>query len=87
MSEGFTCRGCGNLFFQAPKCVSCGAQKLYDSTVKGQWREIETQAARIAELEAALRQIEADCNADYPPSTGAIKYAARAALEGGKDEC
>lgn len=43
--------------------------------------------ARIAELEAALRQIEADCNADYPPSTGAIKYAARAALEGGKDEC
>ena len=40
--------------------------------------------ARIAELEAALRQIEADCDADYPPSYGAIKYAARAALEGGK---
>jgi len=56
MSEGFTCRGCGNLFFQAPKCVSCGAQKLYDSTVKGQWREIEAQAARIAKLEAAIHQ-------------------------------
>ena len=35
---------------------------------------------RLAKLEAALRQIEADCDADYPPSTGAIKYAARAAL-------
>ncbi len=55
MSEGFTCRGCGNLFFQAPKCVACGAQKLYDSTVKLQGKEIEAQAARIAELEAALR--------------------------------
>ena len=41
---------------------------------------IEAQAARIAELEAALRNIEADCDADYPPSYGAIKYAARAAL-------
>lgn len=41
---------------------------------------IEKHEARIAKLEAALRQIEADCDADYPPSTGAIKYAARAAL-------
>lgn len=57
MSVGFTCRGCGNFFFQAPKCVGCGAQKLYDSTVKGQWREIESQAACIAKLEAALHKI------------------------------
>ena len=57
MSEGFTCRGCGNLFFQAPKCVGCGAEKLYDSTVRLQGKEIEYQAARIAELEAALEKI------------------------------
>jgi len=31
-------------------------------------------------LRAALRAIAEDCEADYPPSHGAIKYAARAAL-------
>lgn len=39
---------------------------------------------RIADLEAALREIEADCDAEYPPSHGAIKYRIRAALEGEK---
>ena len=57
MSEGFTCRGCRNFFFQAPKCVSCGAQKLYDSTVKLQGQEIEAQTARIEELKRALGEI------------------------------
>lgn len=38
-------------------------------------------ANRIEELEAALREIIADCEADYPPSHGAIKYAARKALD------
>jgi hypothetical protein len=54
MSEGFTCRGCGNLFFQAPKCVACGAQKLYDSTVKMQGEQIKTQAEEITRLRAEL---------------------------------
>lgn len=43
-------------------------------------------AARIESLEAenkrlreALENIAQDCEADYPPSHGAIKYAARAA--------
>ena len=54
MSKGFTCQGCGNLFFQDPKCVTCGAQKLYDSTVKMQGKQIETQAAEIARLRAEL---------------------------------
>ena len=47
---------------------------------------IEAQADRITKLETALRNIEADCQSDCPPSYGAIKYAARAALEGKKDE-
>ncbi len=42
--------------------------------------------ARVAELEGALRNIEADCCSDCPPSHGAIKYACRDALEGKKDE-
>ena len=54
MSKGFTCQGCGNLFLQDPKCVTCGAQKLYDSTVKMQGKQIETQAAEITRLRAEL---------------------------------
>ena len=32
-------------------------------------------------LRGALKAIADDCEADYPPSHGAIKYAARAALQ------
>ena len=46
--------------------------------------ERDALQARVAELEGALRNIEADCDADCPPSHGAIKYACRAALEGKK---
>lgn len=83
MSEGFTCRGCRNFFFQAPKCVSCGAQKLYDSTVKLQGKEIETQAARIAELEAALLSIARNTCCDRCQEAALV---ARAALEGRRDD-
>lgn len=43
--------------------------------------DAEDAADRIEALEAALREIIADCEADYPPSHGAIKYAARKALD------
>jgi hypothetical protein len=36
--------------------------------------------AENEKLRAALRAIAEDCEADYPPSHGAIKYAVRAAL-------
>ena len=42
--------------------------------------DMETAAQEIEKLRAALRAIAEDCEADYPPSHGAIKYAARAAL-------
>jgi len=61
------------------------AKLWWDENLKKQ-TACEQMGKRIAELEAALRQIEADCNADYPPSIGAIKYAARAALEGRRDD-
>lgn len=38
----------------------------------------------IARLRKALSEIEADCEADYPPSHGAIKYAIRQAMKGGE---
>ena len=40
----------------------------------------EALKAENEKLRAALRAIAEDCEADYPPSHGAIKYAARAAL-------
>jgi hypothetical protein len=36
--------------------------------------------AKLAKAVEALREIEADCDADYPPSHGAIKHAIRAVL-------
>jgi hypothetical protein len=38
-----------------------------------------------ARLRKALTDIVADCEATYPPSHGAIKYAARLALNTGKE--
>ena len=50
---------------------------------------IEEAADRIEQLTAdrdrlreALEHIISDCEADYPPSHGAIKYAAKLALKG-----
>lgn len=40
-------------------------------------KHLNTENARLRE---ALEQIAVDCDADYPPSHGAIKHAARAAL-------
>ena len=40
----------------------------------------EQAEAKLAKAMEALRTIEVDCDADYPPSHGAIKYAIRAVL-------
>lgn len=48
--------------------------------------QIATLTARVEGLTGALRDIEADCDADYPPSHGAIKQAARAALSATTEE-
>lgn len=51
--------------------------------------ELATLRTQLAEARKALRQIEADCEADYPPSPGALKYAIRDVLKmikGGKNE-
>lgn len=54
-------------------------ETAFDAAVKAQ-AERDAARAQVARLREALRQIEADCEADYPPSHGAIKHAARAAL-------
>lgn len=54
MVRGFICRDCRNHFMQEPKCTSCGAEKLYDSTVRGQAVALETLSARVQTLEEAV---------------------------------
>jgi hypothetical protein len=49
---------------------------------------VDALTAKLAKAVEALRKIEADCDADYQPSHGAIKYAIRAVLaelEGGSE--
>lgn len=47
-----TCPDCKCQFVQPFKCITCGAEKLYDTTVK-------RQATRIARLHALLATIRA----------------------------
>jgi hypothetical protein len=42
--------------------------------------DIISLGQQVGRLREALKEIEADCSSDYPPSHGAIKYAARVAL-------
>lgn len=59
--------------------------KLLNEKLQGEWREplendlAETEA-KLQKAVEALREIEADCDADYPPSHRAIKYAIRTVL-------
>lgn len=39
--EGFVCADCRNVFLQPPRCTTCGAEKLYDATVRSQAEKIE----------------------------------------------
>ena len=61
------------------------ADKIYAATGLTLNAEAAAAIGRLIQAEneklrAALRAIAEDCEADYPPSHGAIKYAARAAL-------
>jgi len=48
----WVCRSCGCQFLQEFVCTTCGAEKLYDSTVKSQ----QAQIANLERENAALRQ-------------------------------
>jgi hypothetical protein len=45
----YVCAGCKNVFLQPPLCTTCGAEKLYDATVRN-------QAATIEHLREELRK-------------------------------
>jgi hypothetical protein len=48
--QGFVCAGCKNVFLQAPRCTTCGAEKLYDATVRNQQQTIASLQAEIDRL-------------------------------------
>jgi hypothetical protein len=52
---------------------------LEDDFIKAE-KEVEALTVKLNKAVEALRLIEADCEADYPPSHLAIKYAARSTL-------
>lgn len=55
MTERFhTCPDCKNQFVQPFKCTTCGAQKLYDATVRSQAVTIEHQREEITRARKAL---------------------------------
>jgi len=56
-----TCPDCRNDFVQPFVCTTCGAEKLYDETVRSQAAELAALRARVAEAErlvAELRKTE-----------------------------
>ncbi len=61
----------------------------FEATIRAECAaDAAARDAEIARLREALKNIADDCEADYPPSHGAIKYSARAALntnDEGKD--
>jgi len=60
------------------RAIACDIEEMQSPQA---WADrCRAAAAEIEKLRAALRAIAEDCEADYPPSHGAIKYAARAAL-------
>lgn len=54
-----TCHDCKNQFVQPFKCITCGAEKLYDTTVKSQAAQIvkltETRQHELAYVEKVLK--------------------------------
>jgi hypothetical protein len=54
------CPGCKNQFVQPFVCTTCGAQKLYDETVRQQALEIE----RLREREKMLLESHTGCGCD-----------------------
>lgn len=59
------CPDCRNLFVQPFTCTTCGAQKLYDETVRSLHGRCETLEARLAEALRVLDTIDDEGDDHY----------------------
>lgn len=59
------CPDCRNEFVQPFVCTSCGAEKLYDATVRGQAMQIERLHKLLAECYAELTSNLSQIMNDY----------------------
>ncbi|MCR4300656.1 MAG: hypothetical protein NUV51_03525 [Sulfuricaulis sp.] len=70
MSETrYVCPDCRNEFLQPFKCTTCGAQKLYDCTL----RSAEERAAELERALAAATAEASDLKAKLDAANGAIE--------------
>ena len=80
LPNAYVCASCHNIFLQPPTCTTCGAQKLYDNTLRTAERERDALRARCDELAAALHRI-VHCDAMMADMEARLcKEIARAAL-------
>jgi hypothetical protein len=54
------CPSCKNAFVQPFVCITCGAEKLYDATVRSQQQYIESLRTRLSAATAALELAQKD---------------------------
>jgi hypothetical protein len=66
-----TCPDCKCQFVQPFKCITCGAEKLYDTTVR-------SQEAHIRELEAEVKMLRETIDAMETIPTGMSQAVCRA---------
>lgn len=57
MTNLHKCPDCLNTFHQPFRCTTCGAQRLYDETVRTQAKTIAALRERVAELEGKVTAI------------------------------
>jgi len=65
MTAMYQCKDCLNLFVQPFVCTSCGAEKLYDVTVRSQAMQIERLHKLLAECHAELASNLSQIMDDY----------------------
>lgn len=58
----YQCPDCRNEFVQPFKCATCGAQKLYDTTMNTLAANLARAEARLTEAERIIRATECQCN-------------------------
>jgi hypothetical protein len=80
--KGFICSICGTFHIQQPTCITCGAQKLYDATLKFAEQRAEAAKEDQKRLEWVMPIITGCLGPDVDKWTLALGNAIMEGLEG-----